>query len=222
MKPRNIAIMIFCFFVGAALIVTMHIQSKINGNSLESQWQTTIEDLNEESSSAHIQSLRYDSYARQAAAENDYSREQLFLALAHSERIHEQMCVRAIQLFGGDYVAPYTGADISTSTDENIKRSIASTRTRHHLTHGQAATRAIESGNRYVARIFIWIDGSNRRHIELLEESYGANVATLHDMGYLVCPKCGNVYHTSSYDRYCPFCHTPHTDFKRFGQEQPI
>ncbi len=214
MKPHNIALMIFFFFAGAALLVALRMQSKMDGNTLESRWKTTIEDLYDNSSTAHIRSLRYDSYAHQAAAENDPSREQLFLALAHSERIHEQMCARAAQLFGGSYVAPYAGADISTSTDENLKRSLAATRTRHNLSQGKAATRAIENGNRYVARILIWIDGCNRRHLELLEESH--NHGKELGSGYLVCPKCGNVYNTSIYDVYCPFCQTHYTDFTRF------
>ena len=213
MKLRNILIMIFCFFAGAALLVTLHLRSKIAGRSLESEWEATLDDLYDSSSSAHIQSLRYNSYASQAAAEGDLSREQLFLALAHSEHIHEQMCARAAQLFGGNYVAPYGGADISTSTDENLKRSITTAISRHHLSQGAAATRAIDSGNRYVARILIWIDGSNRRHIELLEQ---ADNSPTTNAGYLVCPKCGNTYHTDSYDIYCPFCQTHYTDFKRF------
>ena len=207
--------MLFCFFAGVALLVTLRTRTKIAGRSIEEEWKTTIEDLNDNSSTAHIQSLRYDSYAVQAAAEDDTSRRKLFLALAHSERIHEQMCIRAAQLFGGEYVAPYGGADISTTTDENLKRSIASAHTRHNLSQGSAATRAIESGNRYVARIMIWIDGSNRRHIELLEQADNTP-SDLNDTGYLVCPKCGNTYHTSSYDIYCPFCQTHHSDFKRF------
>lgn len=216
MKPRNIAIMMFCFFVGAAVLITLHIRSNMSGKSVESQWKATIDDLCDNSSTAYIQSLRYDSYARQAAIENDPSRKNLFLALAYSERVHEQMCARAAQLFGGDYTPPYGGAEISTSTIENLSRSLASAYTRHNLTQGSAATRAIKSGNRYVARILIWIDGSNRRHIELLEHSQNQTDPTTQNRGYLVCPKCGNIYHSSSYDIYCPFCQTHHTDFKRF------
>ena len=213
MKPHNIAILAFCFFAGAALLVTLHTRTQIAGKTLESEWETTLEDLYDNSSTAHIQSRRYDSYAAQAASENDTASEQLFRALAYSELIHEQMCAKAAQLFGGDYVAPYSGADISTTTTENLKRSIASAHTRHNLSKGNAATRALESGNRYVARILIWIDGSNRRHIELLEQADN-NPST--EAGYLVCPKCGNTYHTESYDVYCPFCQTHYTDFKRF------
>lgn len=213
MKTRNIAIIIFCFFCGAALIATLHIRSKISGRSLELQWKATLDDLDTHSSAAHIQSLRYDSYARQAATENDHTRQKLFLALAHSERIHEQMCKHATELFGGNYSAPYAGADLSTTTAENLRRSIDSARSQHSSSQGSAATRAIESGNRYVARILIWIDGCNRRHIELLEHAYDSLTAST---GYLVCPKCGNTYHTESYDRYCPFCQTHHSDFKRF------
>ena len=137
----------------------------------------------------------------------------LFLALAHSERIHEQMCAYAAELFGGEYITPQKTVATTASTNENLSRSIASARTRHISSRGSAATRAIESDNRYAARILLWIDGSNRRHIELLEH---ANSSHLANIGYLVCPKCGNTYHSESYDIYCPFCQTHHSDFKRF------
>lgn len=216
MKSRNIAIMVFCLFAGTALLVTIYTRSKLAGQALESEWKSTIEDLCDNSTSAHIQSLRYTSYATQAAREDDTLNEQLFRALAYSELIHERMCAKAAELFGGEYTSPHSEADISTTTEENLKRSISSARIRHNLTQGEAASRAIESGNRYVARILIWIDGSNRRHIELLERADNADSESSKDAGYLVCPKCGNIYHTASYDIYCPFCQTHYSDFKRF------
>ncbi|MBE6210188.1 MAG: rubrerythrin family protein [Rikenellaceae bacterium] len=216
MKPRNIVIMIFCLFAGAAMIVTLHIRSKMSDNTLESQWQTTTADLHSAGTAAHARSIQYDTYARQAAIEQLPSHEQLFLALAHSERIHEQMCAKAAHLFGSKTTPGTETSTLTTSTPENLARSLASARTHHRLSKGNATTRALNNGNRYVARIFIWIDGSNRRHIELLEKAYNRTTGTPENGGYLVCPKCGNTYHTSSYDAYCPFCHTHHSDFKRF------
>ena len=222
MKPRNIAIMFFCIFAAAALLATLHVRSQMEGRSMESQWQTTIDDLQTASSAAYIQSLHYDAYARQAAIDHDASREHLFPALAQSERIHEQMCARALKLFGSSYTPPEattystTDTDTAATTAGNLSHTLTSVRTRHRLSQGSAATRAIESGNRYVARIFIWIDGSNRRHIELLEHSGRRSSPSEGIMEYLVCPKCGNIYHTASYDIYCPFCRTHYSDFKRF------
>lgn len=217
MKGHNIVIMIFCLLAGTALLVTIYTRSQLAGQALESEWESTIEDLYDNSAAAHIQGQRYNSYADQAAREANTSSERLFRALAHSELIHEQMCAKAAQLFGGEYTAPANSIDNSTTTDENIKRSISSARTRHNLTQGSAATRAIENGNRYVARILIWIDGSNRRHIELLEQAdRKGSEFTNYSTGYLVCPKCGNTYHTASYDTYCPFCQTHYSDFKKF------
>ena len=216
MKSHNIVIITFCLLAGTVLLATTYTRSQLAGQALESEWRSTIEDLCDNSSSAYIQSQRYNSYAAQAAREDDAASEQLFRALAYSEIIHERMCAKAAQLFGGEYTTPTDDTDLSTTTDENLKRCIASARTRHDLTQGGAATRAIESGNRYVARILIWIDGSNRRHIELLERAENAESGQSIDVGYLVCPKCGNVYHTASYDTYCPFCQTHYSDFKKF------
>lgn len=216
MKPRNIAIMMFCFFTSAALLVTLHLRSQMSGKTFESQWETTLQDLNSTSSAALLQSLHYDNYARQAAAEDDPSRKKLFLALAHSQRIHSQMCARAIKLFGGNDSTPPTPTLTTSYTTQNLAHSITSAHARHNASQGNAATRAIESGNRYVARIFIWIDGCNRRHIELLEHSNQQDDNAPNDIGYLVCPKCGNTYHTASFDVYCPFCRTHYSDFKRF------
>lgn len=72
------------------------------------------------------------------------------------------------------YAAPYAFSPAEADklpTDENMRRSIAHEHRRLGKPRGAAVERAIAAGNYYVARIFIWIEGTDRRHIELLENS---------------------------------------------------
>ncbi len=197
--------------------MAMYARSKIREQTLDSQWEETLDDLYTHSEASHLRNWYYASYAEQAATEGDRSRRDLFLALAHSTRIHEQMCTEAIRILGGDAFTPHDGIRYATSTHENLKRSIASARTHLRLSRSSATARAIKGGNRYVARILIWIDGCNRRHIELLERSL---LNSTGDVGYSVCPKCGNTYCNECYDVYCPFCQTHCEEFELFGKRE--
>ena len=71
MKSHNIVIITFCLLAGTVLLATTYTRSQLAGQALESEWKSTIEDLCDNSSSAYIQSQRYNSYAAQAAREDD-------------------------------------------------------------------------------------------------------------------------------------------------------
>lgn len=180
-----------------------------------------IEDLTEYSTSARTLHSRYESYAERASKEENRLAAGLFHALAHSKRIHENSCSRAIEMLGGHYAPSAIAAFTVRSTSENLRRSIADERRRLDSLHGSAVTRAIVSGNNYAARILIWIDGCNRRHIEMLERCLreeGNDSLCSSGREYGVCPTCGNLYEGDDCDTYCPFCRTHRSQFARFGR----
>ena len=180
-----------------------------------------IADLNSYSSAARLQRLRYERYADRASADGNRTAAGLFSALARSERIHEQACVRAVSLLRGE-CRPMSSADVEvTDTRSNLRRSLDEERARFESGRGSAVERAIGARNYYTARILIWIDGTNRRHIELLErcmEAADGRTADGEGCEYQVCPVCGNIYHAASCDAYCPLCRTCRTEFESFGR----
>lgn len=189
----------------------------------------------------------YEHYAEQADAERCARAASLFRALARSEHLHEQACMRAAVFFGLESdrmpCAAVPLPEVSTTAD-NLHRSIDDEQRRLGTPRGSATARAIAAGNYYIARTFIWIDGTNRRHIELLEEclrnlpphdaavgdngadngtvAAGASagvsrgVARAGECCYCLCPACGNVWLSDDCDAYCPLCRTPHASFESF------
>lgn len=181
-----------------------------------------IEDLNSYSCSSRLQRYRYERYADRASADGNRTAAGLFRALARSEHIHENACTRAVGLLKGEHRTATAAAFEIQDTKGNLLRSLADERSRLGSARGEAVTRAIEAHNYYTARIIIWIEGTNRRHIELLERCLALTDSDESCDGceYAVCPVCGNIYEADDYDAYCPLCRTPHSEFESFGRLQ--
>ena len=175
-------------------------------------------DLGDYSSSSHLRRFAYERYADRASLEGDRAAAGLFSALARSEQVHETSCRRAAELF--DVKCDRTSAipvPVGT-TGENLLASIAVERERLGNPRGVAVKRAVDCGNYYVARTFIWIDATNRRHIELLEHRLATHPNdSLPCSHYRVCPGCGNIYEGENYDAWCPLCRTHHGSFESYG-----
>lgn len=181
-----------------------------------------IEDLSLYSTSACRLHHRYECYADRASADGNHTAAGLFSALARSERIHANACARAASLLKGECRQATDDNFEITDTRGNLHRSLDDERSRFALWQGSAVGRAIDAGNYYTARILIWIDGTNRRHIELLEHCIQLAERNENCGGceYNVCPVCGNVYEAGSCDAYCPLCRTHHSEFESFGRLQ--
>ena len=109
-----------------------------------------------------------------------------------------------------------------SDTKDNLRRSLDDERSRLETECGAAVGRAIDARNYYTARILIWIDGTNRRHIELLERCLAntENDEKCDGCEYTVCPVCGNIYEAENCDTYCPLCRTHRSEFESFGRLQ--
>ena len=184
--------------------------------------ETVIEDLNTYSSSSRLQRYRYERFADRASADGNRTAAGLFSALARSERIHENACTRAAGLLKGECRTIQPAAFEIQDTKGNLRRSLDDERSRLGSSRGDAVARAIETHNDYTARILIWIAGTNRRHIELLERCIDRTERDEECDGceYAVCPVCGNIYEAENYDAYCPLCRTHHSEFESFGRLQ--
>lgn len=185
--------------------------------------QMLIEDLNSYSSASHMQRCRYEHFAERASTDGNRTAAGLFSALARSERIHENACIRALSLLKGEHKTAGAAAFEISGTYDNLQRSLDYERSRMEGAQGEAVARAIESRNYYTARILIWIDGTNRRHIELLERCINSSGNGYENCGgceYDVCPVCGNIYEAECCDFYCPLCRTHRSEFESFGHLQ--
>lgn len=183
----------------------------------EPVWNSTVSDLRECSRIKHIESAEYDDFATVADSEQHHQAARLFRALAQSGRIHEDNCANAIHKFGGSYTPPTKVIMFRGSTPNNLLRSVEMERRMLQKYSTKYIDRALRNGNRYAARILIWIAGSDLKHIDLLERYTADSVALFNsNESYTVCPTCGNVYRLSLCNSYCPFCHTSEKDFIKF------
>ncbi|MBP3482534.1 MAG: hypothetical protein J6K28_03980 [Alistipes sp.] len=222
MKPQKIFIagVLTAAIVLCAVTACLH---PTGGRGGRDRRTVAVADLNTYAALARARYVRYLTCADRASSENDKLASGLFRALAQSARIHETSCTQALRLFGEQPTATVPKRVDVAATCVNLRKCIADERRCLDTVRGAAVTRSIASGNNYAARIFIWVDGCNRRHVELLERClYDEGNDSLCRCGreYSVCPTCGNVYESDNRDVYCPFCRTHHTQFMRFGTLQ--
>ncbi len=177
-------------------------------------WIETIADLDDCCRRKHVKAVQYDHFARLAEQEQIDRPCLLFRALACSERLQEENCARVIVHLGGHYTAPERIVLFHSTTTGNMERSAAYERRMLEEFHCAAIGRALDRGNRYAARILIWAAAADMRHIALLEHC--DTCRTTPQSGYMVCPRCGNIYELDYCDSYCPFCMTEGNKFIRF------
>ena len=209
MKMRVPVIFVLLLSGGLLIWFTNSLDRKHAPQTAE-RWADQAADLDELGGYKHAMAARYMRFADAAAAEHKHDAERLFRALARSEQIHEMNCADAVRRLGAHYRAPQHVIVFRSKTGANLSQALGDER-HHYPFYRRAIGEALESGNRYAARVLIRIAGGEMRQIELLE------CFILHPdhAGYAVCPLCGNLF-PASYYYYCPFCLTPENDFIRF------
>lgn len=101
--------------------------------------------------------------------EREHDAERLFRAMAHAERLQEYNCANAIVRLGGRYAPPEHVTVFRGTTDDNLRRSIDFARRPREGLHADDIERALQSGNRYAARVLIWARSGDMRHLALME-----------------------------------------------------
>lgn len=87
----------------------------------------------------------------------------------HAERLQEYNCANAIVRLGGRYAPPERVTVFHGTTDDNLRRSIDFARRPPEGLHADDIERALQSGNRYAARVLIWARSGDMRHLALME-----------------------------------------------------
>lgn len=214
MKLRLISILLL-FVLSAGILAWLYYAATSSPRrTTESPWSETIADLDACSRRKHVKSLQYDRFAGIAGNENRPGAARLFRAMAFSERLQEQNCAAAIRHLGSSYTPPGKVVVFDGTTDGNLERSIDYERKNFSDRRGAEIRRALEKGNRYVARALIWASANDRRNITLME--YCRRSTAGDSLRFAVCPVCGCLYATQFEDYYCPFCLTDGRRFIRF------
>lgn len=216
MKLRPVLILLL-FVVSAGILVWLYYAaSREPRKPKKTPHGETIADLDSCARRKHAKALQYDHFAGIAAEENRLEAERLFRAMAFSERLQEQNCAAAILRLGGSYTPPAKIIIFGGTTDSNLERSIAYERQIFGRHNGAEIRRALEQGNRYVARVLIWAAAGDLRSISLLEQCQQNARQGIDSCCFTVCPVCGNLYTSEFQDYYCPFCLADGARFIRF------
>lgn len=210
MKMR-VPVILLLLLVGGLLIWFTNSLDRKNAPETPKRWADQTDDLNRLGGYKHSMAARYTRFADAAAEEHDRNAERLFLALARSEQVHEMNCADAVRRLGGSYNPPAHVIVFRSHTSANLTQSLGEER-HHYPCYRDAIGKAMDSGNRYAARILIRIAGGDMRQTELLE----CFIRHPYPDGYAVCPQCGNMFLATCSAYYCPFCLTPENEFVRF------
>lgn len=223
MKLRPILILLL-FVASAAILVWIYRATTRESHPTEKDpWAETVADLDACCRRKHVKSAQYEHFATVANDEKFPGAARLFQAMALSERVQEHNCANVIVRLGGHYTPPSKVAAFRGTTAANLERSIAYERLALSQLHGEDIDRAVNSGNRYAARVLIWAAAGDTKHVDLMERyrdairsRHGADRKAADVAIYVVCPECGNLYDTRLSDPYCPVCLTDGRRFVKF------
>lgn len=215
MKARPIIILML--FAASIVILAWLFYATTHSKHKEkvSPWRETITDLNECSRAKHVKSAQYNHFATIADQEKELTAARLFRAMALSAGIQEHNCVQALTRLGGTYTPPTKVVVFNGTTPNNLSRSIAYERQRQKELQGAPSGRAMDANNRYAARVLIWADAGDLRHIFFMEQC-GHTPRQRDSVVFAVCPVCGNMYEKVYCAHYCPLCLTSQSDFVWF------
>ena len=169
MKGRPLLVLLL-FAASAVILAGMYYAATREGTTTrQDKWAGVLSDLDACSRRKHIKSAQYDHFAGIARQEREHDAERLFRAMAHAERLQEYNCANAIVRLGGRYAPPEHVTVFRGTTDDNLRRSIDFARRPREGLHADDIERALQSGNRYAARVLIWARSGDMRHLALME-----------------------------------------------------
>lgn len=169
MKGRPLLVLLL-FAASAVILAGMYYAATREGTTTrQDKWAGVLSDLDACSRRKHVKSAQYDHFAGIARQEREHDAERLFRAMAHAERLQEYNCANAIVRLGGRYAPPEHVTVFRGTTDDNLRRSIDFARRPPEELHADDIERALQSGNRYAARVLIWARSGDMRHLALME-----------------------------------------------------
>ena len=169
MKGRPLLVLLL-FAASAVILAGMYYAATREGTTTrQDKWAGVLSDLDACSRRKHVKSAQYDHFAGIARQEREHDAERLFRAMAHAERLQEYNCANAIVRLGGRYAPPEHVTVFRGTTDDNLRRRIDFARRPPEGLHADDIERALQSGNRYAARVLIWARSGDMRHLALME-----------------------------------------------------
>lgn len=211
--PFIIAFALAAMAIGASYLFSLRLEAE----PTEYLWHESLQGLNELCRAKYRQSRIYDEYARQAERDSLPSQAALLRALAFADGVQCANCRKAIESLGGRFHTPVMQASQLHDTPTHLHMALqAKSAVRKGLAE-QCLHRAIEEGNRYIARLLTWCDASDIEQIIILQREIDSQPETAASPApYRVCPTCGAISNSDLHTAYCPHCMTLGEEFHTF------
>ncbi len=216
MKIRPLIILIL-FITSTAVIVWLYFAAdSITFHKKGEQWASVVTDLNACMHRKELKSRQYDHFAGVAQRERRPHTAALFMAMAHSERIHQERLAVIIENLGGGASEVVDVALFNATTPINLKHSIKYARNTLQSHSNREIERAFANKNRYAAQALVWAAASDAAHIHLMDMHLGEDCAIIIPTTYCVCPECGDITLEEYSHNICPICLTDSYEFVLF------
>ncbi len=210
---------IAAFTIGLlALIIVFLIGLRYPAEPTDYIWYESLQQLGELGRAKYRQSHRYGEYAHRAERDSLYGIATMFRALSYADNVQCNNCRKAIESLGGRFHTPVLFPSEHEHTREHLRHALSDKYELHNGPTTPCIHRAMEDGNRYVARLITWCDASDIKQIMILQREID-NInchTTPPPYEYRVCPTCGAITDGELASYYCPHCMTESTTFMVF------
>ena len=202
-----------------ALIVAYLLSLRFPAEPTDYLWYDSLQQLGELGRAKYRQSHRYGEYAQRAEHDSLHHLATLFRAMAYADNVQCDNCRKAIESLGGRFHAPILLPSERQHPHEHLRTALNEKYEIHNGPTAPCIHRAIEEGNRYVARLITWCDASDIKQILIMQremENIDYHAAQAHRAEYRVCPTCGAISDEELHSCYCPHCMTDSEAFILF------
>lgn len=213
------------FLLGALFLVLAYVGALSRpAEPTDYLWYESLQQLNELCRTKYRHSHHYSDCARRAETDSLGQMAALFTAMARADAVQCDNCRRAIESLGGVFHTPVVIASEGYPLDVHLRQAMEDKSELHEEFIRRCVSRALDDGNRYVARLLTWCDASDVRQVLILRrelEHIGSGDAMVSERNYIVCPTCGNLLDEALHAHFCPHCMTDSEQFEVYGAGVP-
>lgn len=164
MKGRPLLVLLL-FAASAVILAGMYYAATREGTTTrQDKWAGVLSDLDACSRRKHVKSAQYDHFAGIAGKSGNTTPNGCSGPWPMPSDFRSTNCANAIVRLGGRYAPPERVTVFHGTTDDNLRRSIDFARRPPGGLHADDIERALQSGNRYAARVLIWARSGDMRH----------------------------------------------------------
>lgn len=209
--PFIIAFALAAIAIGASYIFSLRSEAE----PTEYLWYESLQGLHELCRAKHRQSHLYGEYARHAERDSLPVQAALLRALAFADGVQCANCRKAIESLGGRFHTPVVQTSTLQDTPTHLHLALQAKSAVREGIAQRCLHRAVEEGNRYIARLLTWCDASDIAQIVILQHVIEA-CDSEPTAPYQVCPTCGAISNSDLHTAYCPHCMTDRQEFHTF------